>query len=62
MRQNRTREQIYHGGKVALYYTQLHSKFGEAALLKHLPQLRNIVWSREGLKLVEKHLKLRRRK
>ncbi|MBE9594875.1 MAG: hypothetical protein IMF19_15505 [Proteobacteria bacterium] len=59
MRRRSTKWETYHRGKVALYYAQLHQRFNAAALLKHLPQLGKIVWSREGLELVKKHLNKR---
>ena len=53
----RTKAEEYHGGKVAEYYTYIHARFGGTALLNHLPQLRRIVWSDAGLKLIESHKK-----
>lgn len=43
----------YHRQLVACYYSQLHYRFGKGALLRHLPMLRRIVWTRSGRNLVE---------
>lgn len=43
-----------HRKQVAIYYASLRIRFGNAALLRHLPGLREIVWTSAGLKLIEK--------
>ena len=51
----------YHKSMVVDYYLNLLIRFGTTALLRHLPKLKKIVWSEEGLALLESH-KLKRGK
>ena len=45
----------YHRGMVVNYYMTLLTQFGPTSLLKHLPQLKKLVWTEAGLALIESH-------
>ena len=47
----------YHREIVALYYKKLIGRFELPNTLQHIPKLKEIVWSKKGLCLIEKHLK-----
>lgn len=51
----------YHRSVVVGYYVSLLIQFGPTALLRHLPQIKKLVWSKEGLTLIENH-KLKKEK
>lgn len=51
----------YHKSMVVDYYLDLLIRFGPTKLLRHMPKLKKLVWSKEGLALVERH-KLKRSK
>lgn len=51
----------YHRGTVAAYYLSLLIQFGPAALLRHLPKIKKLVWTKVGLGILENH-KLKKEK
>jgi len=52
LRKTRLKEEIAHRREVTRYYRQLFARFGGPLFLRHLPQIRKIVWTDEGLRLV----------
>ena len=51
----------YHRSMVIAYYVTLLIQFGPTALLKHLPKIKNLVWTEAGLAMIENH-KLKKEK
>ncbi len=47
----------YHREVVAIYYKRIIDQYGLAALLKHIETLAHIVWSDNGLRLVERRVR-----
>lgn len=45
----------YHKSMVVDYYLSLLIRFSPTTLLRHMPKIKKLVWSREGLALVERH-------
>ena len=48
----------YHREIISRYYGKLVLKFGLSPVLRHIPKLKQVVWTRHGLGLTEKHLKI----
>jgi hypothetical protein len=51
----------YHKSIVVAYYVTLLIRFGPTALLKHLPKIKDLVWTEAGLAMIENH-KLKKEK
>jgi hypothetical protein len=45
----------YHRSVVVAYYLTLLIRFGPTILLRHMPKLKRLVWTEEGLALIERH-------
>lgn len=45
----------YHKSMVVDYCLNLLIRFGPTAVRKHIPKIKKLVWSKEGLGLVERH-------
>lgn len=45
----------YHKGVVVGYYLTLLIRFGPTSLLRHMPKLKSLVWSKGGLALLKSH-------
>jgi hypothetical protein len=52
----------YHRSIVVAYYLTLLIRFGPTALLKHLPKIKNLVWTEAGLAMLKNHKAKQERK
>ena len=47
----------YHREIGARYYKKLLDRLGLVKLLRYIPVIKRIIWTRQGIGLIEKHLK-----